>query len=239
INWVKTAKIEKINDDRTIKITGEKNFLSLRLNDKKTIAKLEIHNFGTYEFIAIVENDEVNIYEESDEDRFDMISCLFHPRFTFLFDKRDKTSIPRIEEEHNKRFRSFFSTGMDDFLIWFAGWMGLALKENWDLHTKREIIAKIIPLYRIRGTKKGLEEYLKIFTESDVEIIEELVSFQVGISSHIGKDTRLGGLPPNHFMININLPASDIESRKREILEEIINTEKPVHVSYNLNIKYV
>jgi phage tail-like protein len=178
--------------------------------------------------------------KESDVDRFDIIPYLFHPGFSFLFDEKEKDFLPIIEEEQARRFRSLFSTDMNDFLVFLGGWIGLALKENWDIETKREIIAKMIPLYRKRGTKKGLEEYLKIFTRSDVSIIEEVVSFQVGIRSHIGINTLLGGLPPDHFMVNITLPESDKEIQsKRKAIEEIINAEKPIHIRYILNIKYI
>ncbi len=282
IDWIKTAKIEKIEDGRTIKVSTEKNSLLLRLNDEKTKVSLKIDDVRTDKFIAKTENSKLNIYEiqgkysrfipsifkeaknqasfmeqyfkifehiltginddeleESDVDRLDIIGCLFHPRFAFLFDKGEKAFLPRIEEE-NKRFRSFFSADMDDFLVWFAGWMGLVLKENWDIQTKREIIAKIIPLYRIRGTKRGLEEYLKIFTRTDVIIFEEVESFRVGVSSHVGKNTILGGLPPNYFIVNINLPESDTENqRKRKIIEEMINAEKPAHTSFRLNLRGV
>lgn len=178
--------------------------------------------------------------KEVDADSIDIISGLFHPRFTFLFDMEKKDFLPLLEEEHKKRFRRFFSVDMDDFLIFIAGWMGFFLKENWDIETKRKIIAKLIPLYRIRGTKKGLEEYLKIFTNNEVEILDEIKPFQVGVISQVGKNTIIGGLLPNYFIVNITLPESDSENEsKRRIIEEMINSEKPLHIRYGLNFKYI
>ncbi len=63
IEWVKTAKIEKI-DGRTIKVSTEKNSLSLGLNDEKTKVNLKIDDGRTEEFIVKMENDKVNIYQE-------------------------------------------------------------------------------------------------------------------------------------------------------------------------------
>lgn len=126
----------------------------------------------------------------------------------------------------------------EDFLAFLGRWMGLALKENLDVETKRRIIANIIPLYRMRGTKNGLEEYLKLCTGYDVEIIEEIKSFQIGKTSHVGKDTILGGLPPNHFIVNVKIPGYDTDIHTiRLIIKELIDQEKPLHTRYLLNFK--
>jgi|GEM_PF-484527 len=47
IDWVTNAKIEKFDDDKTIKISTGKNSLSLKLNDKKTEVILEIDDVKT------------------------------------------------------------------------------------------------------------------------------------------------------------------------------------------------
>ncbi len=62
VEWIKTAKIEKIDDGNTIKVSTEKNYLSFRLNDKKTIANLEIDDGRTGEFRAKTEKGKLNIY---------------------------------------------------------------------------------------------------------------------------------------------------------------------------------
>ena len=125
----------------------------------------------------------------------------------------------------------------EDFLSFLWGSMGLIFRENWDIKTKREIISRIIPLYRIRGTKRGLEEYLKICTGYNVEIIEEVKCLQIGIVSHVGKDTILGGLPPYHFIVKVNIPGHDTDFQtKRLMIEELIDNEKPIHTKYSLNI---
>ncbi len=63
INWVKTANIEKIDDDRTIRLTDEKKSLSLELNDAKTEVSSKINDVRSSRFIAELENDKLKIYE--------------------------------------------------------------------------------------------------------------------------------------------------------------------------------
>ncbi len=63
IDWVKASKIEKIGDGKTVKVFGEKNYLSLRLNNEKTKLNLKIDDGRTDEFIASSMNGKLNIYQ--------------------------------------------------------------------------------------------------------------------------------------------------------------------------------
>ncbi len=62
IDWVKMAKIKKIDDQMAIYITDEKKSLELRLNAEKTKVNLTIDDGRTYELIAKRENGKLNIY---------------------------------------------------------------------------------------------------------------------------------------------------------------------------------
>jgi hypothetical protein len=64
IDWVKTAKIEKIDDSKTISVSTEKNYLSLRLNDDKTKVNLQIDDGRIGELNAKMENGKLNIYRQ-------------------------------------------------------------------------------------------------------------------------------------------------------------------------------
>lgn len=67
IDWVRMAKIEKIDDDRTIKVSGYcsrgiAHFLSLKLNNEKTRVKLEIDDSITAILYVKSESGKLNIY---------------------------------------------------------------------------------------------------------------------------------------------------------------------------------
>lgn len=161
----------------------------------------------------------------------DSLGGLFNPRFSFACcdDEADK----------EKAFNSYVSAEMGDFLEWLAGWSSLALKEDWPQEKKRKIIARIIPLYRMRGTKRGLEEYLKIYVGEGVSIMEEMSPFQVEETSYVEKESVLEGMPPYFFIVNISLPVPDPEimKKRKKAVEEIIDAEKPIHTRYKLNIE--
>src|SRR5262245_60107591 len=50
-----------------------------------------------------------------------------------------------------------------DYLDYLARWVGLAFDENWALDKRREWLRRIVPLYKRRGTRSGLGEYLSMF----------------------------------------------------------------------------
>src|SRR6185503_17047451 len=60
----------------------------------------------------------------------------------------------------------------DDFLAWLAGWVGISLDESWDEDRRREIVARAVDLYRMRGTAAGLAGQVEIQTGGQVEIVE-------------------------------------------------------------------
>lgn len=126
-----------------------------------------------------------------------------------------------------------------EFVDWLASWLGLALKEDWTEKKRREVIAKIIPIFRMRGTKKGLEEYLKIYVDGDVAINDDPTPFQIGVNSKIGINTVIGGLPTHFFVVDIILAQVEPKSMQRKLrtVETIIEMEKPAHTRYRLRIR--
>ncbi|HMB44442.1 MAG TPA: hypothetical protein VKL21_01335 [Candidatus Methanoperedens sp.] len=71
VDWVRTAKIEKI-DNNEIKVANEKNFLSLRLNNENTKVTLTINKVKTDEFIVKTENSKLNIYTDIEQEKKDI-----------------------------------------------------------------------------------------------------------------------------------------------------------------------
>lgn len=61
-----TARIEKINDGKIIRIFFENNSISLELNDEKTKVNLKINDVVTDELIVNQKNDRLNIYNSGD-----------------------------------------------------------------------------------------------------------------------------------------------------------------------------
>ena len=125
----------------------------------------------------------------------------------------------------------------EDFLPWLASWTALVLRADWSLEQKRKALSQIIPLYRKRGTKTGLEEYLKIYVGEGVSIFDEHDQLQVGKKATVGVDTVVGGLPAHFFRANVAFTTPDpVElSEKTESVRAVLDIEKPAHTYYSLS----
>ncbi len=65
ISWVKDATIQKIDNDKTIRVSAGTNFLTLSRNNEKTKVNLKIDDNRTDEIIANLKNSKLNIYDTS------------------------------------------------------------------------------------------------------------------------------------------------------------------------------
>jgi phage tail-like protein len=122
------------------------------------------------------------------------------------------------------------------FLQWLAGWMALTLREDWDELRQRDLIAKAVPLYRMRGTKRGVEEFVRIYSRLGVTIDELTTSFQVGVHSTIGTDTMLDGGPPFYFHVDVLLPQANQREAQRAVIGAVLDLQKPAHTQYRLTL---
>lgn len=109
-----------------------------------------------------------------------------------------------------------------DFLPWLAGWVALGLRDDWSESTQRNFIRRILSLYKIRGTKKALEEILKIYLHNTQETVR-IYEFEN---------------PAHYFQVELELSTPDLVNyrRKERVARAIIDLEKPAHTFYSLRI---
>ena len=127
-----------------------------------------------------------------------------------------------------------------DFLPWLAYWFNMVLDEDLPDEQRRELIASAVSLYRKRGTKEGLQEYLEACTGGQVTIVEHRASdFRLGSDARLGPGIALGiGSQPFTFTVTLRLPSTlspDGESGRQKI-QDLIEAEKPAHTDYILRI---
>jgi phage tail-like protein len=127
----------------------------------------------------------------------------------------------------------------EDFLPWLASWAALSLREELSSQRKRKLLAHIIPLYRIRGTRKYLEEVLTLCVDVLVSVIDaEVPAMQVGTHSTVGDDTYLGGGAPHFFRVRLMAPKLNAEELERQsrMAHGVIELAKPAHTYYELDV---
>jgi phage tail-like protein len=129
----------------------------------------------------------------------------------------------------------------EDFLPWLASWVALGLRADWTELQQRDFLAKIVPLYRRRGTKENLAELLRIYTGLSPVITAVVeTDFQIGVHSAIGVDTQIGGGAPHFFHVSVTMPNPDPATlqRQRQIATALIELQKPAHTDYDLDILF-
>ena len=131
-----------------------------------------------------------------------------------------------------------YNRAPSEFLGWLAGWVALTLREDWTDDHKRKFIANAVQLYRLRGTKAGVTQFVQTFTGGPpVQILEESAEFQLGVHSRIGDDTIIGGGAP--FFFRVRLTSSDPLGfqQQRDMVAALIELQKPAHTSFTLEVE--
>ncbi len=134
-----------------------------------------------------------------------------------------------------------FETAFSEFLPWLADWVSLEQAELLPEDSLRRVIAGIVPLYAVRGTKSYLQAVLALFFPQIQSAVcdDPLPGLKVG-ESRVGMDTRLGGDIPFQFYVKLQLPgttgttADSVDSRLMERIRSVIDSAKPAHTSYQL-----
>lgn len=144
-----------------------------------------------------------------------------------------------------------------EFLSYLASWVALTLDQNWPLAKRRQWVQRIVPLYKRRGTRAALDEYLAMFVGAQARV-DEPRGFVLGKinglkqASTLGADTFLG-VPAYYFRVCINygFPA-DVAQRAgiaaepfdigvwriiRKSTRAIVDLEKPAHTYYQLDAR--
>ena len=131
-----------------------------------------------------------------------------------------------------------------DMLPWLASWLDLTLDPEWPEAQRRALLKAARRLYQKRGTAKGLQEYLEIYTGGQVQIVEHRADnfvvrnrAELGNSIALGRDNR-----PHTFTVVVRLPVNlrgdgSQDGYWRQRISAIIDNEKPVHTTYTLQLE--
>jgi phage tail-like protein len=126
-----------------------------------------------------------------------------------------------------------------DFLPWLASWTAFVVDLDWPEPKKRALIKRAVDLYRIRGTRRALALFLKLFTGYEPSIEENtwpFRGFRVDTEARIGLDSVI--LPPvdlaHCFVVTMPIKFADVTPELVIRIHQIIQMEKPAHTNYYL-----
>jgi phage tail-like protein len=126
-----------------------------------------------------------------------------------------------------------------EFLSWLAAWTAFVVDIDWPEPKKRALIKRAVDLYRIRGTRRALALFLKLFTGHEPTIEENtwpFKGFRVESEAAIGVDSVI--LPPvnlaNCFVVTMPIKFADVTPEMVIRIHQIIQMEKPAHTHHYL-----
>jgi phage tail-like protein len=119
----------------------------------------------------------------------------------------------------------YFDAGLtpEDFLPWLGSWIGLVLDARMPAENKREVIRAAPELYRWRGTKRGMREFLKLFTGIEPEIIEPTLA-------EVASNRSLA----YRFTVRMVVPRG--QELPRSYVESLVEAEKPAFAACAIEI---
>jgi hypothetical protein len=99
------------------------------------------------------------------------------------------------------------------------------------------LLANIARLYPMRGTRRYLEELLKLYVDALPSVTDEdFPVFQIAVHSTLGSDAYLGGGSPFLFQVRLAFSRRDDDfvARQRRLARNVIEQERPAHTWYQL-----
>ena len=131
-----------------------------------------------------------------------------------------------------------------EFLHWLARWTAFTVDLDWPEAQKRALVKRAVDLYRIRGTKRGLTLFLKLFTGHEPDIEENTWPFKgfrvEGEGAEQGARIALDSvvLPPvdlaHCFVVTMPIQFEQVTPELVIRIHQIIQLEKPAHTHYYL-----
>ena len=116
-----------------------------------------------------------------------------------------------------------------DFVEYLASWVGGELDETWSDQAKRELVARAVALFKIRGTLEGLRRHVAIYAGVEPEIEES-----GGCSWSTTPDTALPGDDHARLTVRVRVPSDSPIDEKR--LDMLVQASKPAHLPHKVEV---
>jgi len=140
---------------------------------------------------------------------------IYHTDFMSRFLGIFETILTPIEWNIDN-FDLYLSSGTApvEFVNWLSSWFTITFDQTWSEDQRRELLSEAHQIYARRGTRWSLSRVLEIYTGLKPEILDQN-----------------DDLDPHTFSVKI--PVSKRKSNP-ELIEAIIDANKPAHTSYKL-----
>ena len=116
-----------------------------------------------------------------------------------------------------------------DFVAWLADWVGALVDETWPAERQRAMVARMVTLYRRRGTVGGLREHIALATGGDVDVEDN-----GEVSWSPSPQAALPG--SDGAFLRIRVRVDDPNAVDLAELERLVVAAKPAHVPHIVEV---
>lgn len=115
-------------------------------------------------------------------------------------------------------------TAPPDLLEWLGQWLGVTVSRRWPIHRRRELVARALQVYLWRGTRRGIEEAVELYTGQRPEVTD---SGAVSASAE-----PLGPVPGTNANRVTVVVRTDDPTIDPSLVDRIVADVKPAHVRH-------
>lgn len=217
-----------VEDALFIGAVGRYLWLRIKFSEKKEkedhllINKIRIY-YPRMSFLSYLPE----VYQEDKESRD------FLERFLSIF----STIHDEMEEKIDNIYKYFDNDYVDgDYLKWLSSWLSISADDRWEKEALRRLLKKAPEIYKIRGTKRAIEEMIEIFTGEKPKIIEYFQYRKDLEDSQKGRVLKkLYGNDPYTFTVLVKSEYVK-ENYRKVAIKKILDEEKPAYTEAKLVI---
>jgi phage tail-like protein len=184
--------------------------------------------------------------------RRDADAASFLSHFLALFEH----TLTRAEDRYERFSRDLNpATVPADAVDWLASLVDLAFDPSWSLARKRALLENIMELYRTRGTVRGIQRYIELYTGERPEILEGFLERPLQSPALGAQGMRLGATTllsatsaqaapetllehrfANRFTVFVYSTDECEDSVLLSVVDRIIATSRPAQAAYSLRL---
>ncbi|UFJ38946.1 phage tail protein [Brevibacillus humidisoli] len=135
--------------------------------------------------------------------------------------------------EHVSRYFDV-DTVPSDFLAWLAAWLGIVVDDRWPKQQVRELIRQAPELYRLRGTRYGIERIIELYLGEKPLIVEPFQLKRMRQMMPVAPLVKqLYGDDPYTFSVLVRQERLGSE-KERMIVQRLLEEQKPAFTEAKL-----
>lgn len=120
-------------------------------------------------------------------------------------------------------------TAPPDLLEWVGTWMGLTVNRRWPVQRRREFVARALSVYLWRGTRRGIEEAVELYTGTRPEVTDS-----GGVSASPEPLGPMPGTPAREVVVVVRTRDPAIDAA---LVDAIVADVKPAHVAHRVELR--